>query len=231
MVRASALLFPLFLCVALIFGDADAHAMMTCIKKLSTGCTTDGEGRNIGTCCKGYPRNYQNAGQRGNGGPWGLPKQGGPIANGDRCGGNQDFSTSTSNSYTPAYPEAKIAPGEDFTVAWAPFNHAVRNQNPRVVKLYMSPELSTLTDDPSQATFNSKSLGEQPFIGSDPGCAGGTGSATCTGKFTMPAGTPRKFVSSFAQNNDALLTFAFFYFISPFSRPLHASMVLGLDCE
>ena len=118
--------------------------MMTCIKKNSAGCTTDGEGRQIGTCCVGYPRNYANGGQRGNGGPWGLPKRGGQIGSGDRCGGNQPFSSR--NSYTGAYPEAKIAAGETFTVAWSPFNHAVGNQDPRVVKLYMSPELSTLND-------------------------------------------------------------------------------------
>jgi hypothetical protein len=87
-----------------------------------------------------------------------------------------------------------LSAGSTFKVQWPARNHAVNNQNPRVVKVFMSPPIASVqTADFSSSVMTQNKLCEGPFIN----CGKGAGVDTtgdqvpCTLSCTIPANTPQ----------------------------------------
>jgi hypothetical protein len=87
-----------------------------------------------------------------------------------------------------------LSAGSTFKVQWPARNHAVNNQNPRVVKVYMSPVIASgQTADFTSSVMMQNKLCEGPFIN----CGKGAGvdttgdSVPCTLSCTIPANTPQ----------------------------------------
>jgi len=87
-----------------------------------------------------------------------------------------------------------LSAGSTFKVQWMARNHAVTNQNPRVVKVYMSPAIASgQTADYTSAVMMQNKICEGPFIN----CGKGAGVDTtgdqvaCTLSCTVPSNTPR----------------------------------------
>jgi len=87
-----------------------------------------------------------------------------------------------------------LSAGSTFKVQWMARNHAVNNQNPRVVKVYMSPAITSgQTADFTSDQMMQNKICEGPFIN----CGKGAGVDTtgdqvpCTLSCTVPANTPQ----------------------------------------
>jgi len=94
------------------------------------------------------------------------------------------------NPVSAAYsgtPMGKITAGSTWTIEWPARNHAVANQNPGNVVLYMSPKIANgQAADASAATFKQVKLCEGPFSN----CDGGNGDLNpCHLQCTMPKNT------------------------------------------
>jgi hypothetical protein len=109
--------------------------------------------------------------------PWTNPISGN-YANGPSC-----------PDYAPCPdPMGTYAPGESFTVMWWARNHAVADQDPATVYLYMSPiETANQGQDISYTTMMSHLICSGPYANCD-GLNGNT--VNCTLNCQMPSSTP-----------------------------------------
>jgi len=81
-------------------------------------------------------------------------------------------------------PMGTVAAGSTFNVMWYARNHAVANQGPGNVVMYLSPKVAqSTTSDPSENVFKQNKICEGSYMN----CPGGNGdSAQCYLKCTMP---------------------------------------------
>lgn len=83
-------------------------------------------------------------------------------------------------------PMGTIAAGSTFNVMWYARNHAVANQGPGNVEVYLSPRITT-NADPSGDVFKQNKVCEGSYMN----CPGGNGDlAPCYLQCTLPANTP-----------------------------------------
>jgi len=106
-----------FLFLVLVFVlEASSHSMMTCAVTSGTGCS--GAVRNSAASMQSTNYRFDDT----------NPCQ--PEARGVN---------NLASKYSSANPMGVLSSGQSFSVRWPARNHAVANQNPRVVKVYLSP--------------------------------------------------------------------------------------------
>jgi len=92
--------------------------------------------------------------------------------------------------YSASNPMGQLSSGQTFTVQWTARNHAVNNQNPRIIQMYLSPAIaSSQTDDYSWPTFRQNMFCSGPYINCGNGANVDTqGDGTpCTLTCTLPS--------------------------------------------
>jgi len=133
----------LIIILGIFLVQINAHSMMTC------GVL------NSNNQCVGAVRNAQQS----------LSSTNYRFDNVNPCQPEARGVSNLATKYSTANPMGQLSSGQQFTIQWFARNHAVANQSPRVVKMYLSPAIQNgQTADASWNSFQENMFCTGPYI-------------------------------------------------------------------